>query len=553
MPRSYDQVTRESVSKLAIARLSHVALVCPRNETQKLLTKLCEFGEYHPLDRDGLVQDIEVLILSSKAQGIYADATHLLPPDYTADTVPSSSKPVTFEAKDPSSLLDLLAKKLESLGVQFANSDVDAKKLLTYDLEAIRETALALFNDLSRMRFSFEDKRFVILEGFIPTKKVESFRNVTKDFLISSEPVDKDEAKKEEVPSMFSNPRSVSLFENVTLLSGFPKYNEIDPTPVTAVVFPLFFGIMFSDLGHGIVLLLFGYALTRWFKGSYNYWGRLIMVLGSASIVLGFIRGSFFGYQFSSPLRLLIPLPSVLNGGFSIASVSFWIEFSIILGTFHLSTGYALSLLNSIHSREYARAFLSGLPTLFLYGSGVPLMLAVIGAGLHIENILSISNPTPFFNELLGIKVPISQIADISLPVFLFSIVMLVVGRMIIDFRSDQSRWRIEKSIVLGLVEGLVKPFEFFVNTLSYVRLGILLILGTILVTLSIGVISLGFIGIIAAIFANIAIMSIEGFMVYIQDLRLHVYEWFSNFFSGSGTPFEPMVSKGLSFSVHWT
>jgi len=516
------------------------------------VTILCEFGDFHPLERDNLVQDIDVLILSSRAVGIYADATHILPPDYASSTVSSRSKPITFEAKNPSLLIELLARQLESLEALFANASEDAKKLLAYDLEAVRQAALALFNNLRRLRFSYEDKRFVILEGFVPTKEIELFRKTTYDFLISSEPVDEEEAKKEDVPTMFSNPRSVSLFENVTLLSGFPKYNEIDPTPVIAFVFPLFFGIMFSDLGHGIVLVLFGYALTRWFRGSYNYWGQLIMILGSASIVVGFIRGSFFGYQFTSPLGLLIPLPAVLNGGFSIASVSFWIEISIILGTFHLSTGYSLSLLNSIRSREYAKAFLSGLPTLVLYGSAVPLMLAVIGGGLDVQNLFSMNDPTPFFKELLGIIVPISLVVIISLPVFLSSIVILVVGRAIISFRNDQSRWRLEKSIGAGLVEGLVKSFEFFVNTLSYVRLGILLILGSLLVSFSISALSFGVIGIIAAFFLNIAVMAIEGFMVYIQDLRLHVYEWFSNFYSGEGIPFEPLISKGLSFAIHW-
>jgi len=537
---------------LGIARLSHIALICPRIEILRLVTILCEFGDFHPLERDNLVQDIDVLILSSRAVGIYADATHILPPDYASSTVSSRSKPITFEAKNPSLLIELLARQLESLEALFANASEDAKKLLAYDLEAVRQAALALFNNLRRLRFSYEDKRFVILEGFVPTKEIELFRKTTYDFLISSEPVDEEEAKKEDVPTMFSNPRSVSLFENVTLLSGFPKYNEIDPTPVIAFVFPLFFGIMFSDLGHGIVLVLFGYALTRWFRGSYNYWGQLIMILGSASIVVGFIRGSFFGYQFTSPLGLLIPLPAVLNGGFSIASVSFWIEISIILGTFHLSTGYSLSLLNSIRSREYAKAFLSGLPTLVLYGSAVPLMLAVIGGGLDVQNLFSMNDPTPFFKELLGIIVPISLVVIISLPVFLSSIVILVVGRAIISFRNDQSRWRLEKSIGAGLVEGLVKSFEFFVNTLSYVRLGILLILGSLLVSFSISALSFGVIGIIAAFFLNIAVMAIEGFMVYIQDLRLHVYEWFSNFYSGEGIPFEPLISKGLSFAIHW-
>ena len=113
------------------------------------------------------------------------------------------------------------------------------------------------------------------MEGYIPTKEANRFAILLREFLISYEPVGEEEANEPYVPTLFSNRRGISLFENVTLVKGFPRYNEIDPTPVTAVVFPLFFGIMFSDLGQGIVLFLFGYVLTRMFRGNYNYWGKL--------------------------------------------------------------------------------------------------------------------------------------------------------------------------------------------------------------------------------------------------------------------------------------
>ena len=106
--------------------------------------------------------------------------------------------------------------------------------------------------------------------------------------------------------------------------------------------------------------------------------------------------------------------------------------------------------------------------------------------------------------------------------------------------------------MALGFLDGLVKPFEFFTNTVSYLRLGILLVLGTILVTLSTEALRMGILGIVAGVLGNVAVMAIEAVMVYIQDLRLHVYEWLSNFYSGSGTPFEPLTSSGLSFTVHW-
>ncbi|MDG6995614.1 MAG: hypothetical protein JRN52_06810 [Nitrososphaerota archaeon] len=539
---------------MAVARLDHVVLLCPKSELQTLLVRLSEFGQYHPLEKDGLVQSIELLILSSKAQGIYSDASHLLPENYLSETVSSGTGIITFDSKDPEHLIQLLSSELINLQSNVAKSDPSSRRNIYRKIEAIREAALSTFNNLRRVRFSFESKRTYILEGYIPTKEANRFAELLGEFLISYEPVGKDEANEPYVPTLFSNRRGISLFENVTLVKGFPRYNEIDPTPVTAVVFPLFFGIMFSDLGQGIVLFLFGYLLARMFRGNYNYWGKLLMVLGSASAVIGLLRGLFFGFEFESPLRLFgsSHFPAVLAGGFSIASVIVWLEVSIIVGTFHLVTGYWMSLLNRLRSNDYAEAFLSGLPTILLYSSAVPLTLALAGTNLEFGSLLTNRTPTPFFNELFGVNLPVYLVTEVSLPIFLVSLCVLVIGRAVISYETNRGRLRMLRSVAMGLLDGLVKPFEFFMNTISYLRLGILLVLGTILATLSNEALGLGLIGIFAAVIGNIAVMAIEALMVYIQDLRLHAYEWLSNFYSGSGIPFEAITSKGLNFSIRW-
>lgn len=103
-----------------------------------------------------------------------------------------------------------------------------------------------------------------------------------------------------------------------------------------------------------------------------------------------------------------------------------------------------------------------------------------------------------------------------------------------------------------GLLEAVVKPFEFFMNTVSYVRLGVLLVTTTLLGSLVAGVLSYGLLGIIAAVFLNLAVISLEGIIVYVQDMRLQLYEWFTPFYAGTGTRFIPLVSHGDHFKVSW-
>ena len=101
-------------------------------------------------------------------------------------------------------------------------------------------------------------------------------------------------------------------------------------------------------------------------------------------------------------------------------------------------------------------------------------------------------------------------------------------------------------------MEAAIKPVEFFINTLSYVRLGVLLITTTLLASLVAGTLSVGLSGLFLAIFLNVMIIALEGVIVYVQDMRLHLYEWFSQFYSGTGVPFAPLASGGPHFRLAW-
>ncbi|HEV2389926.1 MAG TPA: hypothetical protein VGS04_04295, partial [Nitrososphaerales archaeon] len=94
--------------------------------------------------------------------------------------------------------------------------------------------------------------------------------------------------------------------------------------------------------------------------------------------------------------------------------------------------------------------------------------------------------------------------------------------------------------------------FEFFLNTISYIRLGVLLVTTTLLGSLVAGVLSYGAVGVVIAALLNVAVIALEGVIVYIQDMRLQLYEWLSQFYSGTGTPFKPLVSGGGHFALTW-
>ena len=104
----------------------------------------------------------------------------------------------------------------------------------------------------------------------------------------------------------------------------------------------------------------------------------------------------------------------------------------------------------------------------------------------------------------------------------------------------------------------LIRLVELFANTISYTRIGIMLLVHVALMgTANNGVeffLSTGnfAVGIVVAILGNLGVMMIEGLLVYIQALRLHLYEWFTKFYDGSGVPFKKLVPEMLYTSILW-
>src|SRR5438093_48025 len=89
----------------------------------------------------------------------------------------------------------------------------------------------------------------------------------------------------------------------------------------------------------------------------------MISLFGVAAALIGFVRGLFFGVQFTTPLHKFIPLPEAIKAGFTIASVPLFLEIAVIVGAFHLTAGYAIAFLNTLRSHDYEDAFLSHLPS----------------------------------------------------------------------------------------------------------------------------------------------------------------------------------------------
>ena len=537
---------------MAVARLTRVVLRSSPAELGRLVALLIKFGKFHPSRREGLVQDISLVLLTSRAQSAYGWATELLARPTFNDTELRATAAAEFSARDVKGMLRELEEDLEVLdrNVSLLSSREDRQTVADM-LRSIREASLTLFHALDRILVVPEPGGDVSLEGYVPTTSLEALRSLVGPALVRAEPVLRRRQEDPYVPTLLVNPRVVSLFERFTLQRGIPRYSEIDPTPIVALVFPVFFGLMFGDLGHGVTLLALGVYLAL--RTRYVYWGQLLAVFGTVASAVGLARGVFFGVTFETPLSRFFAIHPAFNATLTLGYIPLLVEFAVLIGTFHLSSAYVIAILNQVRSGRYQDALLRGVPTLVLYASLVPFGLSVLGTGLKPWTVFTSTAPTPFFREFLGVYAPVELVAWATAPLILAALAVVIAGPSIERYWATHGVRKALRALAEGAADGLARPVEFVMNTLSYIRLAALLITNTLLGSLVAGVLAFGWLGVVAAGFLNIALMAMEGLIVYLQDMRLHLFEWFSKFYSGTGTAFRPLASESPLVRLRWT
>lgn len=311
-------------------------------------------------------------------------------------------------------------------------------------------------------------------------------------------------------------------FEPITENQGTPSRSEIDPTPIISFVFPLFFGIMFPDLGQGLIIAALGAII--YIKGWRNKkkWGAMLLTFGIAASVAGILTGEVFGFDTRNiPLigqylgRLIVISVSTL----SYSTIMEILMFSLLIGIIHLSSAYFIDFYQELKV-SWRKAIASKLPVLVAYVGGVLMGLSIIGGDYT-------------FNLFRG------RAALLNVPnLFLSSFVLPITAISIFAFLIYSIR---QEGVMNGAIAFMFIVIEFLANTISYARLGVLLMVHVILMHTLNATVTLGAISIPLLIFGNLGIMALEGLIVYIQSLRLHVYEWFTKFYTGSGKRFMPV------------
>ena len=176
----------------------------------------------------------------------------------------------------------------------------------------------------------------ILIKGWIPTEKVSEFEKVVKDeagdnYYLTFTDADRDDAT---VPIKLKNGKVASTFENLTGMYAYPRYNEIDPTPLFTPFYILFFGMMGADVGYGLVLLLATMFVLKVVNLSSQMRKsiKFFFYLSFSVIFWGLLYGSYFGATIPGMWRLVDPASQyndLLIG-------------SIVFGVVHIFVGLAI-------------------------------------------------------------------------------------------------------------------------------------------------------------------------------------------------------------------
>ena len=335
-----------------------------------------------------------------------------------------------------------------------------------------------------------EDGSYV-LWGWVPEKKIRQFKSFIKYSTVEIFPAGDD------APVLLKTPDFFKPFEKMIMGFSYPKYGEVNPTIPFALTFLIFFGIMFGDVGHGIVLVILGLIL----KKKYPDPSKIFVLSGVSSSLFGLLYGSFFGFHGVFPFGFISPVHNIQE----------LLTISIGVGIAVLSISFVLNII-SLYRRKRIKAL--------FFGEGGVLWLLI-------------------YWYILGILV---KVIVFKINVFYDLILLCLMLFVVFIFIYIKSR-----SITESFLNLLREILESITNTVSFIRLGAFALAHS---TLFLAVFTVarfletekggGFFYWLIIVAGNIFIIILEGIIVAIQTLRLEYYEFFKRFFEGGGTPYRP-------------
>ena len=371
-------------------------------------------------------------------------------------------------------------------------------------LEASDRAAIALRREEAKSRLVGTDKVF-LLEGWLPADRCAEIEKTLKPFTCAIETREPTEDEYPQVPVQLKNNKLTRPLNMVTEMYSLPAYGTLDPNPLMAPFFILFYGIMMADMGYGLLMMIASVIISKKYrpKGTSGELFSLLGLCGISTFIMGALTGGFFGDFLTQLVAIVSPgtvfaLPKLFD---PLDDLTMILIGSMALGMVQIVTGMAISLIEKCKRKKFLDAFFEEI-TWWIVFIGIALLALGKGAAvLYVGCALVLLGP-------------------------------IVQGK----------GWG-KLTGVFGSLYNHVTGY--FGDILSYTRLMALMLAGSViaqvfnmLAAMPGNVIAF----IIISMLGNAMNFGLNLLGCYVHDLRLQCLEFFNKFYVDGGKPFRPMT-----------
>lgn len=233
------------------------------------------------------------------------------------------------------------------------------------------------------------EKAFVAM-GYVPAENAQELQRKTEEKFKDSCMIIEEPGENDQVPMLLRNNKMVEPFEAVTSMYALPTHSEVDPTPVVAPFFMIFFGMMMADIGYGLLMLVVSLLFIKFKEpeGELGKLARLAFICSFPTIIFGILYGSFFGGAESLIFSSFELKPLWVDPVDSPMTV---LIVGMVLGVIHIFTGLGIKAYCLIRDGHFMYAVMDvfswyaliiGLVWMFIgtFAKSAGTVLAIIGA-----------------------------------------------------------------------------------------------------------------------------------------------------------------------------
>lgn len=367
-----------------------------------------------------------------------------------------------------------------------------------------------------------------VLQGYTPEARIGELRETIAEVeshigeRIFVEVSDLDE-EDHHAPSMEADFKSEKLqpLWILTRLRGWPSMGELNPGYISVIIFCFQFGIMFGDIGQGLIFLVIGLLLNgKYEKGLMKYLFALFIPMGISAIIFGFMYDSIFLYE-----HLITHWLHEVNLSF---------HYPIMPNPLH-ETGELMNLIFLVGAAELAFASLLGAYNAFKAGN-YPGIIGEhgLGMGLYVTGLyLSAST---MFTEGLDIM---KMLSSWSFNLMLLGMVLSLIEPIVHSVTHGHGLGGME-TIGEGIGALLMTFVEGLANLFSFLRIAAFAIAHVSLASAGIAMGQAINSPLGGMVLMNVLALTFEFVSSSVQSVRLLYYEFMGKFYHGEGMPFRP-------------